>query len=603
MEQALRIPGSFLVVLALASASHAQVTQRVSVDSFGRQAEGDSGLLEDPSFSIDGRFVAFDSGAANLIPPGASGTWHVFVRDRRSGSTEIVSVDSTGRPGNNYSYAPSISADGRYVVFHSSATNLIPDDTNGSYDIFLRDRLLGTTERVSIGPEGVQANSDSFEPVISADGTCVAFASFARNLTGGHSNTYWDTFVFDRRTRRTECASLTSAGTSGDSDSYRSAISADGRFVAFLSFAGNLVPGDTNGTTDIFVRDRTLGTIERVSLGDSGQQANGNSDQPSLSGDGRFVAFYSGASNLVPGDTNHAEDVFVRDRENLVTELISVSSSGSIGNARSTWPYVSADGRCVVFTSASTNLVDGEQNLDWDVFVRDRLRGTTECVSRGLGGHAGNEESGAWGSAVSGDGRFVGFYSFASNLVPDDTNGRFDLFVRDREGGSSFTSLCDPGIDGVLPCPCGNPASASGRGCDNSAGTGGAALIASGGTYLSSDSLAFTTRGETPGALSVVFEASSPLPAGVAYGQGVRCVQGALRALYTKTAMNGGMRAPDFDVGEETVTARSAQKGDRISAGEHRWYFVSYRDPIVLGGCPAASTFNATQTGEVVWAP
>jgi Tol biopolymer transport system component len=409
--------------------------------------------------------------------------------------------------------------------------------------------------------------------------------------------------LFDRRARRTECISLTSGGTSGDSDSYRTAISADGRFVAFLSFAGNLVPGDTNDTSDIFVRDRVLATTERVrSVGVSGQQGNSYSDLPALSADGRFVAFNSRASNLVPGDLNNAEDVFVRDRANAVTELVSVSTSGSLGNERSTWPCLSTDGRCVVFTSASTNLVDGEQNLDWDVFVRDRLRGTTECVSRGLGGHAGNEESGAWGSAVSGDGRFVAYYSYASNLVPDDTN-TFDLFVHDRDGGTIFTSLCEPGVDGVLPCPCGNPPNASGRGCDNSAGTGGAALIAAGGTFLSSDSLTFTTRGEVRGAVSVVYEASSSLAGGAVFGQGVRCVQGALRALYTKSAADGGIRAPDLDGGETTVTKRSAQKGDRISAGEHRFYFVSYRDPIVLGSCPAASTFNATQAGEITWAP
>jgi hypothetical protein len=173
----------FVAITLVASGTHAQVTLRASVDSLGRQAHGDSGILTDPTMSSDGRFIAFDSAAANLVTGDANGQVDVFVRDRRAGTTELVSVDSAGHQGNGWSWDPSISGDGRFVVFDSLASNLVPGDTNGSYDIFLRDRLLGTTERVSIGPEGVQANSDSFDPVISADGSCVAFESFARNLT------------------------------------------------------------------------------------------------------------------------------------------------------------------------------------------------------------------------------------------------------------------------------------------------------------------------------------------------------------------------------------------------------------------------------------
>jgi hypothetical protein len=177
-----------------------------------------------------------------------------------------------------------------------------------------------------------------------------------------------------------------------------------------------------------------------------------------------------------------------------------------------------------------------------------------------------------------------------------------DVFARDLDS-DGFTSVCDPGSGGVAGCPCSNPPSGSTRGCDNSSATGGASLSASGIAYISIDSLVFTTGGERSTATSILLQGTTVVTSGVVYGQGVRCVGGSLKRLFSKTASGGSITAPDFGAGDPTVSARSAAKGDVILAGQSRWYLVYYRDPVVLGGCPASSTFNATQTGRVEWSP
>lgn len=175
--------------------------------------------------------------------------------------------------------------------------------------------------------------------------------------------------------------------------------------------------------------------------------------------------------------------------------------------------------------------------------------------------------------------------------------------MRDRFGGTTFTSLCEPGTGGVIACPCGNAPSGPGRGCDNSSGTGGAVLRAAGGTFLSSDSLVLSTSGERSTSLSLVLQGSARVPGGTVFGQGVGCAGGTLERLFTKQASGGAITAPEFEAGDQQLSVRSADLGDPISAGESRWYVVWYRDPVVQGGCPAASVFNASQTGKVSWSP
>jgi Tol biopolymer transport system component len=599
--QVRRLPASLTFALLLATAAVAQTTQRVSLSSTGVQGNNHS---QYPSMSGDGRYVSFTSYASNLVAGDTNNLYDIFVRDRVTGTTERVSVASNGAEQIGSSSTSDISADGRYVVFDSNADNLVAGDTNGTLDVFLHDRQTGTTEIVSVDSSGVLGNDASYSPRISADGRFVAFLSVATNLVSSDTNGKQDVFVRDRQTGTTERVSVDSNGIeANDASGNPPAISADGRYVAFWSGATNLIPLDTNFFADIYVRDRQSGTTEVVSVDSAGNQGHGMADRVAISADGRYVAFTSSANDLVPGDTNPAEDAFVHDRQLGTTEIVSLSAGGSPADGASDFLSISADGRFVVFRTNATNLVPGDTNGFWDVYVRDRQLATTERVSLTSTGGNPNSDVEQGAPPISDDGRYVAFASSAWNLVPSDTNGSLDVFVRDRTDGTGFTSLCNPGVGGVQTCPCGNPPSALGRGCNNSAATGGAILSASGGAFLSSDSLVFTTSGEKPTATSVLLQGPSSPAAGVVYGQGLRCVGGTTKRLFAKSAVAGSITVPNFGAGDPSVSARSAAKGDVIAAGQSRWYLVFYRDPVVLGGCPATSTFNATQTGRIVWSP
>ena len=413
---------------AAAPAAAAATTTRVSVGSAEQQGNGFS---VGAAVSSGGRYVAFASEASNLVAGDSNGVADVFVRDRLAGTTRRVSVGPSGQQANDASgFRPTISANGRYVAFASFASNLVPGDVNGVGDVFVRDLVAGTTRLVSVGLGGPGDNG-SFEPAISADGRHVAFSSAARNLVPGDTNEVADLFVHDLLAGMTSRVSVGPSGREANGRSTEPAISADGAVVAFASEASNLVAGDSNGMFDVFVRDRLAGTTRRVSVGPGGRQANGNSSAPALSADGRFVAFNSEASNLVTGDTGFV-DVFVRDRATGTTRRISVARGGGQANGLSASPSLSADGRFVAFTSEASNLVAGDSNGQTDVFVRDRVAGVTRRVSVGPGGRQANGASS--GASISANGRHVGFESSATNLVPGDTNGQTDVFVHDQFG-------------------------------------------------------------------------------------------------------------------------------------------------------------------------
>ena len=420
----LSLVGAAVALGATAPAWAAGRTELVSVGQGGAPANG---VSHAPAISEDGRFVAFASYATNLVPGDTDGMPDVFVRYR---TTERVSVGPGGVQANGVSDLPSISEDGRFIAFLSTASNLVAGDTNGTGDIFVRHRKAGTTERASLGQGGVQANGDSGSPAISASGRYVAFVSSATNLVAGDTNGAGDVFVHDRQTGRTERVSVGANGVQADGESSGPAISENGRFVAFVSSATNLVPGVDAAGKQVYVRDRKAGTNELASAAPGGAPADYPAFSASISGDGRFVTFRSDASNLVPPFLDRGiTEVYVHDRATGTNELAAgvPSTNESLGPTA-----VSAGGRFVAFLSTANTLAPGGSGGapdSLDAFVRDRVRGVTQQVSVGPGGVQGDADVTQDGIGVSKSGPFVAFASAATNLVLGDTNGAADVFV------------------------------------------------------------------------------------------------------------------------------------------------------------------------------
>ncbi|CAN5556680.1 PD40 domain-containing protein [soil metagenome] len=363
-----------LAVAVVAPGAYAATpnTKRVSIHSNGSQATGRS---SEPSVSGNGRFVAFQSEADNLVAGDGNTAWDIFVRDNGSKTTTLVSRHSNGTQGNGVSEDAAISADGRWVAFESGATNLVNADANGTTeDVFLHDRKTRKTTLVSVHSNGTQGDLNSTDPSVSANGRYVAFESNATNLVNGDTNGSKDVFVHDRKTGKTFLVSRRPNGANGNGDSQLPSISASGRFVAFHSVASNLVKGDTNGRRDVFVHDRSTNATQRVSLRSNGKQGNDDSEEPSISANGRWVVFWSDASNLVAKDSNGAQDVFLRDRQTKKTILISRRGNGASGNGESDDGRISGDGRWVVFESDASNLVKNDTNGTQDIFRRGPMR-------------------------------------------------------------------------------------------------------------------------------------------------------------------------------------------------------------------------------------
>lgn len=425
------------------------ILTRISVNSLGK--EGDRFSIN-PSISADGRFVAFESTATNLVPGDTNNNSDIFVRDRLTNITTRISVNSTGNQGNFDAFNPAISAGGRFVVFESNSTNLVLGDINNTSDIFLHDRLNGSTTRVSVDSTGQEGDRPSLNPSISADGRFVAFESNSTNLVPGDTNNNSDVFIRNLETNTTTRVSINSTGNQGNIGSFNPSISADGRFVAFDSLADNLVVGDTNSTRDIFIRDIQTNTTTRVSVNSSGNQGNFGSISAVVSADGRFVAFQSNASILVTGDTNGTSDIFVHDRLTNTTSMASINSTGDRANRSSFKASISDDGRFVAFDSLADNLAAADTNGTNDIFVRDRDTATTTRIS------VNSENQGAditsFNPAISPSGNVIAFDSFATNLVPQDTNSSRDVFISHRVAVISGTSENDTligfaGDDGI----------------------------------------------------------------------------------------------------------------------------------------------------------
>lgn len=411
-------------------------TSRVSVGPGGVESNGFSRAS---SISLNGRYVAFHSEADNLVAGDTNGAEDIFVHDRQTGTTARVSVSSLGVEGNDDSLCPFITPDGQFVVFYSYADNLVTGDNNGYADVFVHDRLLGTTTRASVNAYGQESTNGGARPSISADGRYVAFETSAGNLVSGDTNGCSDIFVHDRQTGGIVRVSVDSLGGESNDASYWSSISPNGRYVAFESYADNLVPNDTNWEQDIFVHDVVTGETFRASVSSTGEEAKLYSQRPSMASDGS-VAFYSQADNLVSGDTKGWRDVFVHNVISKETVRVSVDSAGAQGNKDSTVAALSSDGSRVVFLSSASNLVSGETNKADDIFLHDMDTGMTVRMSLDSSGVQADYASKA-GASISPDGQYVAFSSWATNLVDGDTNMKEDVFVRCGRSLSADTHL------------------------------------------------------------------------------------------------------------------------------------------------------------------
>jgi hypothetical protein len=410
-----------------ATAHAAPSTTRVSITSTGQQANGASAT---PAVNLDGTVIAFSSRATNLT--GGTTEGQIFVRDKVQGRTDLVSKKAGGVAGNDDSVDPAISGDGRLVAFQSRASNLVSGDTNDASDIFVHDRFTGTTTRVSVASTGAQGNGTSAQPAISEDGRYVAFSSSATNLVSGDTNGTFDVFVHDRLNRTTSRASMSVTGAQANNSSSNPSISRFGGKIAFQSSASNLVAeADTNGTDDVFVASRTK-VLLRASQSTSGAGGNFSSRDAVISANGLAVAYQSGASNLVAGDTNGRRDIFHHGVATRVTSLAVRAANGGMANGDSLAPSISADGRRVAYSSVATDLVSRDTNgTITDVFVTDidaAPDAQNRLVSISSAGAAANGPSAF--PALSANGQVTAYHSTATNLVAGDSNATLDVFAR-----------------------------------------------------------------------------------------------------------------------------------------------------------------------------
>ncbi|MFN2643268.1 MAG: Ig-like domain-containing protein [Actinomycetota bacterium] len=400
-------------------------TELISVSITGESGNDWAG---DSDISSDGRYVAFRSSASDLVS-GDSPSSDIFVRDRLTGSTTREAQDVWD--------APVISGDGRFLVFTSPDDTLVPGETNQryDYDIFLKDLVTQQLSRVSVSSLGEEANGDSGYAAISEDGRFVAFESTASNLVPGDTNTCDenatpgscpDIFLHDMQTGETSLVSVSSQGEQSNGASYFPCVSQDGRYVAFQFYGDNLVPNDTNADSDVLVRDRSTGITLLASVSSLGVQGNAFSWGPALSSDGRYVTFMSGATNLVPNDGNATQDIFVRDLVTSESKRISLSDFGAEADGSNISPQISSNGRYIAFWSEASNLVGDDSNGAPDAFVFDQTRAQLGRVSVSPEGAQGN--GGSFTPSVANDGTAV-FDSRASNFSPVDHNQTSDVFV------------------------------------------------------------------------------------------------------------------------------------------------------------------------------
>jgi len=441
---------TFLVAGASTLFGQDCLTEQANVSSQGQQGiYATLGCM----LSVDGRFVGFATESPNLVPGDTNNLYDAFVRDRRLGITERVSVSSAGGEGNGKSYGAWISDDGRYAVFCSFATNLDPADTDAFADLYVRDRQAQTTRLITKRVSGIPTSFNLDPGGISGDGRSVVFDSQDVNLVTqvDTNGTYADVFVADLQTGTIQMVSLDSGGIQATYGASTGRISADGRFVVMVSDSANWQSNLVFPVAlQVFRRDRQLGTLEIASLRPDGVPGAYGCGWPSVSGDGRYVSFTSNGDDLVvgaPGNAN-VNDVFVRDMQTGVNELITWNKDGGAAFAGGRMGTLSRDGRFVVFDSGAWDLVVQDGNFGQeDIFVRDRQLQVTTLVSRTWKGKA---VPSAYGPLLSGDGRVAGFHSSGDDIVPGNPGPSAGVFVRECADG--LTSVWCGWVANSLGC-------------------------------------------------------------------------------------------------------------------------------------------------------
>ena len=411
------------------------VVTRITTDASGAQANN---LSSEGALSPDESLVVFGSWATNLVPGDVNGQFDVFVKNLASGAVTLVSTSSTGVSGDAISGGPySFSPDNAKLAFESAATNLVAGDTNGVFDVFIKDLTTGATTLLSINALGVEGNGRSLAPVFSPDGTKLAFISAASNLVAGDTNQAQDVFIKDLVTGAVTRVSTDASGHQVNGNASSVLFSPDGSKVA-ITTAADMVPGDINGGSDVYLKDLVTGAVTRVSTDPAGTAGNGvgGAFATAFSPDGSKVLFFSANSDLVPNDTNGSLDVFIKDLTTGVITRVSTDASGAQGNGQSVRGFFSPDGKEVMFSTSAANIAPGASDANSQVVLKDLATGAITLVSTNVSGTIGNSGTGA--DQFSPGGGQVLIESAASNFVPGDTNGANDLFLKTLGGGDTL---------------------------------------------------------------------------------------------------------------------------------------------------------------------
>lgn len=427
--------------MAWAVSGYSVTITKLTNSTDGTDANGGS---FNPSVSADGRYAVFESTASNLVNNDLNNNSDIFLVDTENGTIQRISEPTSGGDANGSSNNPSISANGQFVVFESFAPNLVANDTNNAVDIFIYDRIAQSMERVSVASNNTQANSHNFSPSVSADGRFVTFYSISSNLVSGDNNRAVDVFVRDRTTGETRMISTNANGNPGNMASWQPVISANGQYIAFSSNASNLVAGDSNNVQDIFLYEMATGNIAMVSKDNSGTPGNALSAYPAISASGDYVVFESDATNLVSNDGNGQTDIFVADVPHSSVTRISVTTDGGDINAPAYQPRISQDGRFISYYSYASNIVQPDPNNVEDVYLYDQSTGAIEMLTRTMAGEPSNGSS--FTAALNDDGRYAVTSSLATNLDVTDTNGLEDIYLFDR-GATNTPPVAAAGSD------------------------------------------------------------------------------------------------------------------------------------------------------------